>query len=355
MLFAVAAGARLASVAASGRLVRLPCLLLLLFTGAAPAEHSEHYSAAAIAAGGLTVVTAAGEGTLPVQVSADWMHRLPEVARALVVVPDAPRDADLTQRIAQAALFAAGEAGRGTMIVVPRFLGGPDAAAHAVSGDVLRWSGTGWIDGEAAIGPAALSSFDALDAVLARFADPTIFPNVHRLVLAGHGAGAQLVQRYAVVGRGMAALAGAGVAVRYVVANPSSYLWLGDDRPVPTSRTACATADRWPYGLAGAPAYVEPTEDLEERYIARDVVYLLGEDDTDPNHPLLDRTCAAQTQGPTRYVRGMNYLFTLEQRHPNLVRHRILSIWGVGHDAGSMFVSACGLAALFDRPGCAAF
>ena len=69
----------------------------------------------------------------------------------------------------------------------------------------------------------------------------------------------------------------------------------------------------------------------------------------------VDRTCAAEAQGPTRYARGMNYLFMLEQRHPNLVRHRILSIWSVGHDAASMFMSACGLAALFDRPGCTPF
>ncbi len=113
--------------------------------------------------------------------------------------------------------------------------------------------------------------------------------------------------------------------------------------------------DRWAYGLAGAPPYVERADALEERYIRRDVVYLLGEADIDPNHPSLDRSCAAEAQGSNRYERGMNYLFALEQRHPNLVRHSILSIWGVGHDAGSMFVSACGLAVLFDRPGCPAF
>jgi hypothetical protein len=34
------------------------------------------------------------------------------------------------------------------------------------------------------------------------------------------------------------------------------------------------------------------------------------------------------------------------------VRHRVLNVWGVGHDASSMFVSPCGVAVLFDRPGC---
>jgi hypothetical protein len=330
-------------------------LLLLLFAGGARAEPAEQHAVAAIADGRLAVATKAGHGTLPLHVSADWNHSLPEVTRALVVVHGELRDADISLRIARAALYAAGEAGRGTIIVLPQFLAEPDTVAHGLPGDILRWSITGWIDGEAATAPAPLSSFDALDAILARLADPTIFPDLHLLVIAGHSAGAQLVQRYAVVGHGVAAPARPRLAVRYVVANPSSYVWFGEGRPVRTSRTACAAAYRWTYGLAGTPPYVEQTNALEERYIARDVVYLLGEADIDPNNALLDQSCAAEAQGATRYTRGMNYLFALEQRHPNLVRHRILSIWGVGHDAGSMFLSACGLATLFDRPGCPAF
>jgi hypothetical protein len=343
------------------RLERLRWIILLLLAGAARAAPADQYAATSIADGRLTVVTETGRGTLPLRVSADWMHRLPEVTRALVLVHGAARDVDLARRVAQAALYAAGEAGRGTLTVLPQFLAEPDLAARTTpgdlqrSGDLLRWSVTGWTDGEAATGPAPLSSFDALDAILARLADPETFPNLRRVVLAGHAAGAELVQRYAVAGRGTAALARAGIAVRYVVANPSSYVWFGEERPVPTSRTGCGTFDRWSYGLVGTPAYVERIDTLEARYIARDVVYLLGEADTDAQHPLLDRSCAAEAQGPTRYARGMNYLLALEQRHPSLVRHRILSIWGVGHDAGSMFSSACGLAALFDRPGCPAF
>jgi hypothetical protein len=174
-------------------------------------------------------------------------------------------------------------------------------------------------------------------------------------VIAGHAAGAQLVQRYAVVGRGPDELARRGVSVRYVVANPSSYLWFGDDRPAPVSRTTCPDFDHWKYGLAYAPAYVAEAVGLEQRYIKRDVVYLLGEADNDPEHDQLDRGCAAVAQGPSRYARGMNYVFALEARNPNLVRHRIINIWNVGHDAARMFGSTCGLAALFDRPGCRSF
>jgi pimeloyl-ACP methyl ester carboxylesterase len=326
----------------------------LLLLGAAP-EPESHRPVATVLDGRLAVATEAGQGELPLSVSADWMHALPEVTRAVVFVHGELRNADTMQRIAQSARYAAGEAESGTLLVVPQFLAEADLLAHRLPPDVLRWSVAGWMEGEDALAPAPISSFAVFDAVLQRLADAAIFPALRHVVVAGHSAGAQLVQRYAVVGSGDAALARRGIVVRYVVANSSSYLWFGADRPVAVNRDACRKVDRWKYGLAGAPAYVERTDDLEERYITRDVVYLLGEADTDPNQRFLDKSCAAEAQGPSRYARGMNYLFALELRHPNLVRHRILSVWGVGHDAASMFVSPCGVAALFDRPGCTAF
>jgi hypothetical protein len=337
------------------RFVGLWVVLLALLAGGIRAEPSEHRPVAAVAADRLTVTTGEGQGQLPIHASADWSRPLPDATRVLVVVPGARRDADASLRITQAAVYAAGEMGRGSIILVPQFLAEPDVSAHAVPNDVLRWSITGWINGDPATGPAPVSSFDALDAIASRLADHRVFPNLRRLVIAGHSAGGQFVQRYAVVGRGMAALAHAGVSVRYVVANASSYVWFGEERPAPSRSTVCGTVDRWAYGLTDAPPYVERTDGLEAPYIARDVVYLLGEADVDAKQPPRGNNCAAEAQGPTRYARGMNYLLALEQRHPNLVRHRVLTVWDVGRDAASIFVSACGLAALFDRPGCSAF
>jgi hypothetical protein len=39
-------------------------------------------------------------------------------------------------------------------------------------------------------------------------------------------------------------------------------------------------------------------------------------------------------------------------RHPGTLAQRIALVPGVGHHGGAMFGSACGLVALFDRPGC---
>jgi hypothetical protein len=161
-----------------------------------------------------------------------------------------------------------------------------------------------------------------------------------------------VVQRYAAVTHGEAPLTARGIQLRYIIANPSSYLWFGETRPRPIDPAACPSFDRWKYGLHDAPPYVGDTSHIEDRFINRDVVYLLGEADTNPAHRFLDRSCAAEAQGENRFVRGMLNLLYLEQRHPNLVRHRIFAVPGVGHNAEQIFASACGLAALFDRPGC---
>jgi pimeloyl-ACP methyl ester carboxylesterase len=299
----------------------------------------------------MTVVTQDGQGRLPLYVSADWSAPLPAVTRAVIVVHGTLRNADVYRRSAERARNEAFVPEQTTLLVIPQFLAETDITAHKLPAEILRWTLEGWKDGEPAKGPAPLSSFDAFDAMLGHLADAHLFPGLRNVVVTGHSAGAQVVQRYAAVGRGETALIARRIAVRYVVAEPSSYLWFGDARPRPT----CPGFDRWKYGLRDPPPYVGDTSKLEDRFISRDVIYLLGALDTDPAHPFLDRSCAAEAQGETRYARGMLNMLFLEQRHPNLVRHRIFTIPGVGHSGARIFASDCGIAALFDRPGCTGF
>ena len=57
--------------------------------------------------------------------------------------------------------------------------------------------------------------------------------------------GGQLIQRYSIVGGGPSART--GLSVSYVVANPSTYLWLDDKRPGPQS----PDQNKYKYGLDG--------------------------------------------------------------------------------------------------------
>ncbi len=126
---------------------------------------------------------------------------------------------------------------------------------------------------------------------------PAPVPNLSRVVVAGHSGGGQVAQRYAMLSREGDALAGRGIAVSYVVANPSSYAYVTPERPGPTAD--CPGYDRWKYGLQDLPRYAGGAAPaaLEAAYVARPVTYLLGGRDTDPHHPALDRSCMAETQG----------------------------------------------------------
>ena len=289
---------------------------------------------------------------IPLFLSADWSHPLPDVTRAVLVFHGLQRDADRYWSDARATIADAGDSARGTLLIVPQFLADQDLPAHGLPSSMLHWEADSWQGGAPADGPEPLSPFDAIDAILARLADRSLFPNLTRVVVAGHSAGGQVVQRYAVVGRGEDALTARGVRVRYVVANPSSYAYFTSERPLPVDAAACPDFNRWKYGLQQLVPYAEGERDLETRYVRRDVVYLLGTADTDPNHSALDKSCAGEAEGPYRFARGMAYYAYLLRRHPGDLNHHVGLVLGVGHNGGQMFGSTCGRAALFDAPGC---
>jgi len=323
---------------------------------AAPADQPVN----AVVEGRMAIHGAAGDGVLAVALSQDWSKPLPGVTRAVVVVHGFSRTA--------AAYFATvtGLASDPrSLVVAPQFLTGADVAAHGLPDELLRWTRDGWSGGGAAEAPAAVTSFAAIDAILARLADRAVLPDLTAIVLAGFSAGGQLVQRYAVVAPDPPAPSARAITLRYVVGSPSSYVYFGALRPLPegglgafAGAAACPQFDRWKYGLAGGlPDYAAATLQagpaaLEARYAAREVIYLLGELDIDPNHRELDKSCAAEAQGPNRYARGLAYFAALQARAGPALRHRLWRAPGAGHQAQRVFGSPCGRAALFDAPGC---
>jgi pimeloyl-ACP methyl ester carboxylesterase len=323
--------------------------------GARPARAVEddasfHHPVGIVAADRIAV----GDGELPLFVSRDWSAPLPGIRRAVVVLHGVLRNADVYYRSALKAQAAAGAPGAESLIIAPQFLAGIDLSAHGLSDRTLHWSLVGWEGGEPAEGPTKASSFDALDAILRRLADRRFFPDLTEIVVAGHSGGGQIAQRYAVLGRGEGAAQAAGVRVRYVVANPSSYAWFTPDRPDAAIARSCPGYDRWKYGMHDLPPYAagQNVEALQQAFVSRQVVYLLGMEDTDPNHPALDKSCMAEAQGPQRYARGHAYFAALQARYGSALRQALHDVPGVGHNGDRMLTSACGLAALFDMPGC---
>jgi pimeloyl-ACP methyl ester carboxylesterase len=326
----------------------------------------------------LQVGGAHGSGNLPLYISldgktVDFSHPLPAVTRALLIFHGKLRNADDYNATGERAIRTAGRAAeKSTLLITPQFLDQVDVDAYHLPATTLRWTPTGWMGGSNALDAAAAaagpSSFAAIDAILERLADRKLFPNLKNVVLAGHSGGGQVVQRYAVVGRGGEALVHAGVHVRYVVANPSSYVYFSLERPVRDAKTEFTYAlpaktcygkyNKWKYGIEDTPPYVDDADfhELEERYVRRDVIYLLGIADNDPNNPVLDKSCAGEDEGPYRFFRGKAYFRYLELRHSVLgteaASQKLDYVPGVGHDGDKMLNSACGLTALFDAGTC---
>lgn len=282
------------------------------------------------------------------------------IKQVLIVIHGVKRDADQYFETA-AALVAADPARAGdTLVLAPRFSGSIDSGFAGMA----AWRKASWEDGQesvqAAGRPAPVASFQVLDDLLRSLNDRKRLPSLTGLVLAGHSAGAQLVHRYAVLNNLDGALRRDGLTLRYVIANPSSYLYLTNERPradgkgyAPYERGICPTYNQYKYGTDKLPAYARETDDatLFVRYAARDVVYLLGGADNNPEHRLLDKACGAEAQGATRLARGTGYVqyeHVLAARggKPVNLRHTAFEVGGVGHDGKRMFGSICGVRAL---------
>ena len=303
---------------------------------------------------------------MPLFATGDVLAPHPTVARLVIMINGTLRNADVYFGSTVAAAAAAGAGADGTLIAAPQFLATPDAEKFALGPGTPYWTPEGWKIGDRAVHPEhGPSSYAVIDAMLTAALDRNRFPALRAVVVAGHSAGGQFVHRYVAFNRVHAALRRAGLAVRYVVSNPSSYLYFdarrldGDRDLVPYPRERCEDFNRYRYGLEepneyGAAALAafgggDAAGAMVHEYGRREVAYLLGEADADPNSDSLDRSCGAMAQGATRLERGQRYFrYVQALLGPEvLATHSLHIVPGVGHDHRAMFMSSGGLALLF--------
>lgn len=267
---------------------------------------------------------------------------------AVVLLHGVKRNADDYFAIGQKLLKAA-DMPDDTLLLAPDFMTSNDRGASAA---MPLWGGGTWMQGAPSEnGVQGLSSFDALDDLVRYLADRRRFPQLRDIVLIGHSAGAQLMQRYAVVNQLDQLLGSAGIHVRYVISSPSSYLYFDAMRPdgdgfAQPAAGQCAGYDNYRYGIGEPPAYLKRQgldgRQLFQRYAARDIIYLVGARDDDPNHRYLDRACGAALQGMTRVQRQLNFVRYeqfLASRWKVSVQHPEFQVEGAAHEAGKLFRS----------------
>jgi pimeloyl-ACP methyl ester carboxylesterase len=279
----------------------------------------------------------------------------PAIVRALVMVHGAGRNADHYFETSTGAAFLAGALGN-TIVIAPRFAASSDKVAE----NEVLWPerGENWRSGGVLATNQTYGSFDLVDDILRALANKKIFPNLTKIVVAGHSAGGQFATRYEMANKVHDTLH--GIAVSYVVANPSSYAWPGAERALPTGNADPATADKealgpdgekvngtftfgafdstkaptynkWPAGLANRTGYTAGMSDdqLKRQLVERPTTYLLGQVDVLPLGGF-DSSPNAMAQGPTRRARGEAfYKYVTEVLG---AKHRAIIVPECGHN-----------------------
>jgi hypothetical protein len=280
----------------------------------------------------------------------------PAITRALIVIHGTGRDADNYFRTALAATFLAGGLDD-TAVIVPRIASSAGTCRDELAANEVSWSCTGdsWRSGGAAVSNPKLTSFDFTDEILRKLANKQIFPNLKSIVVSGHSAGGQYVDRYAMANTLHETL---GVPVTYIVSNPSSYAYLDNMRPNPDASEFrpfgegrnCTTFNKWPYGLenrVGGYTAKETDDQLRKQLAQRPVTYLLGEIDILPLGGF-DSSCPAMAQGATRLARGLAFGKYINQKFS--ARHATTVVPLCGHNARCMFTAEIALPLLFPKP-----
>ena len=283
------------------------------------------------------------------------------VTRALIMIHGASRNADHYFATATAAGFLAG-ALENTIILSPHFIASPDTARQ---NEVMWPNGSvSWRAGGMSPSHPALSSFDFVDEMVRKLSDKRVFPNLTKIVVAGHSAGGQVVTRYAMSNKVHDTR---GVSITYVVANPSSYAWPASVRPLPVGNgdptdaykealgpngekvnlnftfgpfdsTKAPGYDRWPAGLNNLSGYTAgmSADKLRQQLVARPTTYLLGQVDVLPLGGF-DSSPTAMAQGPTRRARGEAFFKYLTETMG--AKHNAIIVSECGHNDRCIFTT----------------
>jgi hypothetical protein len=269
------------------------------------------------------------------------------------------------------------------LVVAPWFMAPEDNAPPTFSLPYIQWDDNYPIPHTFRYGAESIpdvkhnmtiSSFGAMDVLLERLCNRTHFPNLRRIVVVGHSAGGQFVQRWALSSNSWCFGGGQYVHrwapqnsdlpnVRVVVANPRSFAYLDNRRyfalsdqadaadddevspadndgtltpfdkyelrpPSAAEKDDCKEFNKYEWGLdeneeVPAPYVINSVHKLIDhgdnselfcRYASRDIVYLSGQRDVEK---LGSQICYGKEdgyQGPSRRERSERFFASLQAR-----------------------------------------
>lgn len=275
------------------------------------------------------------------------------------------------------------------------------------------WSYEGWKDGEYSVneGSIGMYSYDVYNHIVNRLGNIDYFPALKNITFFGFSAGGQTMTRYSMLPKYNEAdrMSNKELNVKYIVSDPSTFLYFDNRRPVPTTYnpvaqvpkvinsttyrydvptpdwiapwtldlsntpwlsdwdSQCCFYNNWRYGFKQLTGYFahhlegdgNKIAEAIEQYRYRNVVFLLGLNDTanckvynSNTKPVCDDDelatyCSAMLQGHHRVDRMLKYKAYLSLYYGTDV-HRIVYAPGISHEPYKMLLSVHGLCLTFN-------
>ena len=241
-----------------------------------------------------------------------------------------------------------------TLFISPQFTSLKDLDDHNHNENHLFWANNNWRIGDESVSSKkrkmveAFSSFSLVDSMIARVCDSKLFPKLKKVIVIGHSAGGQFVSRYA----GMTPMPNIlrGYKFRFIIMNPSTYLYLDDRRPVKIvnnltfsrpDTTGCSNFNEYPRGFENLNPYASKigVETIKQQFLNRDIAFILGGSDVDMNDPSLDKSCSGNLQGRFRLERGQFYYAYLQLFSKKGKVHKVDVVPNVAHSGEKMIAS----------------
>ena len=290
----------------------------------------------------------------------------PKITRAIIVLHGSNRTAGKQYNYIKEVAQSETDRLDTLLLISPQFLIEEDIISYNLDDQHLYWSGSGWRIGytsrDLPSNPRSdrFSAFEVMDSILLKL---TEYPNIRKIVLSGHSAGGQFVNRYSASSPIPDVLSQKNIDLSFVVNNPASYVYLDEKRKVlgtqniykkpPASLISkCRDYNEYKYGLDDLPYYLRNiggAEVVRQRLQTRKVTYLIGQIDNDPTLESFDDSCEAQFQGIDRFERALNYFdYLVDYYGPTIYEtQQIHIVPGVGHSSLGMLQSTRGRESVF--------
>ena len=267
------------------------------------------------------------------------------VERVFILVHGVGRNGDDYYRFAVGATEDSGKLDQ-TLVIAPRFHSsvatGSGNCKDTLDTNEINFYCRGWTDGTMS-DDTKVSSYKAMDTLLETVAKKTRFPALKEIVLAGHGRGpvcAALLCYHpsALQTHGAHPLRGCEPVDVHV----PGYLAAQSRR-----RKTCPGYNQYKFGLIDIQGYATDTgaDAIRRNYAARDVTYLLGQEDNVDAHSM-DKSCQAMAQGPFRLQRGQAFFEHLNKT--TQAKHKLVEVPKCDHNAECVYRSPEGRKVIFN-------